>query len=53
MDGASREWQMAYLFHVRWQMDSKQLERSAADVSKDMKGLMVKGRGHAVRSTGL
>ena len=44
---------MSYLFHVRWKMDSKQLQRSAADESTDIKGLMRKGRGQAVRSTGL
>ena len=53
MDGASRAWQMAYLFHVRWKMDSDQLKKSAADESKDIIGLMRKGRGQAVRSTGL
>ena len=44
---------MAYLFHVRWQMDSDLLQRSAADESTDIKGLMRKGRGQAVRSAGL
>ena len=51
--GASRAWQMAFLFHVRWKMDSDQLKKSAADESKDIKGLMRKGRGQAVRSTSL
>ena len=50
MDGASRAWQLAYLFHVRWQMDSDQLKRSAVDESKDIKGRMRKGRGQAVRA---
>ena len=53
INGASRAWQMAYLFHVRWKMDSDQLKKSAADESKDIIGLMRKGRGQAVRSTGL
>ena len=44
---------MAYLFHVRWQMGSDQLKRSADDESKGINGLMRKGRGQAVRSTGL
>ena len=44
---------MAYRFHVRWKMDSDQLKKSAADESKDIKGLMRKGRSQAVRSTGL
>ena len=44
---------MSYLFHVRWKMDSNQLQRSAADESTDVEGLMRKERGQAVRSTGL
>ena len=46
----SREWQLAYLFHVRWQMDSVQLEKSEADESKSIKGRMHKGRRQAVRA---
>ena len=53
INGASRAWQMAYLFHVRWKMDSDQLKKSAADESKDIIGLMRKGRAQAVRSTSL
>ena len=39
---------LAYLFHVRWQMGSGQLKRSADDASKGINGLMRKGRGQAL-----